>query len=115
MRDESSPQANRPLQDTLARFAATRYLSQNENGQLKKLSSLCVKLMADLNRHSRIKKTFYQVVGEVQYQEFFFGESKPIIDEIDSVLAKDYGFTSEEIDFIISYDIKYRMGIELDG
>ncbi len=25
-------------------------------------------------------------------------------------LAKHYGFTDEELDFIINYDIKYRMG-----
>jgi len=35
---------------------------------------------------------------------------KPIIDEIDGVLGKHYGFTDEELDFIINYDIKYRMG-----
>lgn len=40
--------------------------------------------------------------------------SKPIIDEIDKVLAKHYGFTDEELDFIINYDIKYRMGDELN-
>ncbi len=26
------------------------------------------------------------------------------------MLAKYYGFTVEELDFIINYDIKYRMG-----
>jgi hypothetical protein len=36
--------------------------------------------------------------------------SKPIIDEIDTVLARHYDFTDEELDFIINYDIKYRMG-----
>ena len=36
--------------------------------------------------------------------------SKPIIDEIDALLAKHYGFTEGELDFIINYDIKYRMG-----
>ena len=40
--------------------------------------------------------------------------SKPIIDEIDKVLAKHYGFTEEELDFIVNYDIKYRMGDELN-
>ena len=40
-------------------------------------------------------------------------DSKPIIDEIDRVLAHHYGFTDEELDFIINYDIKYRMGDEL--
>ena len=36
---------------------------------------------------------------------------KTTIDEIDDVLAKHYGFTEEELDFIINYDIKYRMGL----
>jgi len=36
--------------------------------------------------------------------------SKPILDEIDTLLATHYGFTDEELDFIINYDIKYRMG-----
>ena len=40
--------------------------------------------------------------------------SKPIIDEIDKLLAKSNGFTEEELDFIINYDMKYRMGDELN-
>ncbi|MBW6485112.1 MAG: Eco57I restriction-modification methylase domain-containing protein [Syntrophobacterales bacterium] len=35
---------------------------------------------------------------------------KPLLDEIDKVLAQHYGFTDEELDFIINYDINYRMG-----
>lgn len=41
--------------------------------------------------------------------------SKSIIDDIDRVLAKHYGFTDEELDFIINYDIKYRMGRETEN
>ena len=37
-------------------------------------------------------------------------KSKTIIDRIDQELGRHYGFTDEEIDFIINYDIKYRMG-----
>ncbi len=40
--------------------------------------------------------------------------SKPIIDEIDRALARHYGLSDEELDFIINYDIKYRMGAELE-
>jgi len=36
-------------------------------------------------------------------------------DGIDKILAKHYGFTEGELDFIINYDIKYRMGRELEG
>ncbi len=49
-------------------------------------------------------------IGECQVPFYRQGASKPIIDEIDRVLAQHYGFTDEELDFIINYDIKYRMG-----
>jgi hypothetical protein len=47
---------------------------------------------------------------EIAYDEYFGWKAKTTIDEIDSVLAYHYGFTDEELDFIINYDIKYRMG-----
>ena len=40
--------------------------------------------------------------------------SKSIIDDIDRLLGKHYGFTEEELDFIINYDIKYRMGVDTE-
>jgi len=40
------------------------------------------------------------------------GNQKAILHEIDRVLAVHYGFTDEELDFIINYDIKHRMGRE---
>ncbi len=46
----------------------------------------------------------------ITYAEFQLAASKPIIDEIDRVLARHFGFTEEELDFVINYDIKYRMG-----
>ncbi len=61
------------------------------------------------------KNTYYKTTGNnVIYDEYYPKLSKPIIDEIDKLLAKHYGFTEEELDFIINYDIKYRMGDELN-
>jgi len=37
---------------------------------------------------------------------------KTTLDAIDELLAEHYGFTDEELDFIINYDIKYRMGAD---
>jgi hypothetical protein len=76
---------------------------------------LSQRLMEDLNKNSKLKVTFYKNRGEIQYQEFFILYSKSIIDQIDTVLAQHYGFTEEELDFIINYDIKYRMGKALFG
>lgn len=81
----------------------------------KSLSALCSDLMHNINQNSIIKTTFYKSKGEVKYQELYPRYSKPIIDEIDKVLAVHYGFTDEELDFIINYDIKYRMGDELNS
>lgn len=36
--------------------------------------------------------------------------AKALFDEVDTVLARHYGFTDEELDFILNYDIKYRLG-----
>ena len=33
-----------------------------------------------------------------------------MLDAIDRVLAEHYGFKSEELDFVLNYDIKYRLG-----
>ena len=49
--------------------------------------------------------------GGLRIETFDYGTCKPIIDEIDRLLAEYYGFTDEELDFIINYDIKYRMGL----
>jgi hypothetical protein len=70
--------------------------------------------MKDYNRNAIRKTCFYKATGKVEFDEYHPNKSKPIIDKIDKVLAKHYGFTEEELDFIINYDIKYRMGDELN-
>ena len=66
-------------------------------------------------RKMQIAEYTYKNKGTVRFAQFFPKQSKPIIDEIDKVLAAHYVFTEEELDFIINYDIKYRMGDELEG
>jgi hypothetical protein len=63
---------------------------------------------------SVLKRTSYRMQKSGLWIETFeYAKTKPIIDEIDALLAKHYGFTEEELDFIVNYDIKYRMGDEL--
>ena len=71
--------------------------------------------MHDLAKNSDIRKIKYKSTGLVEMQKFFPKLSKPILDEIDIVLARHYGFTEEELDFIINYDIKYRMGRDAEA
>lgn len=58
------------------------------------------------------ENSFIRVRQDCEYQEFRPSLSKAIINDIDHVLALHYGLTEEELDFIVNYDIKYRMGID---
>lgn len=81
----------------------------------KQLTIKGEELFADYEKKKYTKSTHYKTTGnDVVYDEYYPKKSKPIIDKIDKVLAKHYGFTEEELDFIINYDIKYRMGDELN-
>ena len=74
------------------------------------LGAISHKLEANMRVESKRRVYNYKTTGRVEYDEFYMKLSKTFIDEIDRVLAKHYGFTKEELDFIINYDIKYRMG-----
>ena len=80
----------------------------------QQLEELATNLMADLQENA-VRRKRNQRTTQVEYDEFTPGASKHIMDEIDRVLARHYGFTDEELDFIINYDIKYRMGDDLGG
>ena len=77
----------------------------------EKLSELSESLMDDFQTNSQMVEMNYKKLGTLKIQCIYPKHSKSIIDEIDQALAKHYGFTEEELDFIINYDIKYRMGI----
>ncbi len=75
------------------------------------LASLGKKLQRDLFKNSA-EKQIRTKAGQITYQEFYPKQSKAILDEIDAVLAEHYGLTEEELDFIMNYDIKYRLGVD---
>src|SRR5579872_1690671 len=75
-------------------------------------AALSDQLMLSLGQNAKRKKILTKQGHTIEYDEIKTLHSKPITDEIDRVLAAHYGFTAEELDFIINYDIKYRMGQE---
>jgi hypothetical protein len=74
-------------------------------GRLSEGGKVFDRLMKDYDKNSFIRER-----QDCEFQEFKPSLSKPILDEIDTVLAKHYGFTQVELDFILNYDIKYRLG-----
>ena len=87
-------------------------LNVEDKDGLKRLAHITQDLMADIKAHSQMQTIKYQKMGTLRIQSTYPRLSKSIIDRIDAVLAQHYGFTDEELDFIINYDIKYRMGRE---
>jgi hypothetical protein len=85
-----------------------------KRGIQQQLVNLSKKLMQDMKINATRLRAQYAATGRVEYDQFYPRKSKAIIDEIDCVLAEHYGFTDDELDFIINYDIKYRMGMEAE-
>ncbi len=48
--------------------------------------------------------------GYVSYKEYYPAKCKHIIDLFDTSLARGYGYNESELDWVINYDIKYRLG-----
>ena len=71
--------------------------------------------LEDLQHNSTMLVRRQRQTGRTETQSFKIQKSKPIIDQIDRVLAQHYDLTDEELDFIINYDIKYRMGLGNDS
>ena len=89
-----------------------RFDVENASAKIvRQLRNWVVDLMEDFHRHSKLVEMTYPDLGTLVIQCIYPKFSKSIIDKIDCVLAQHYGFTDEELDFIINYDIKYRMGL----
>lgn len=94
----------------LAHSLVTQFPTGNGLYQLPQLPQLAQQLEADIQQHAQLAPRNTKYGDIIEIEEYHMVHSKPIIDEIDRVLAKHYGFTDEELDFILNYDIKYRMG-----
>jgi Eco57I restriction-modification methylase len=60
------------------------------------------------------ENSFIRVRTDCEFQEFRQSLSKNSMDEIDKLLATHFDFTPVQLDYIINYDIKYRMGQGLE-
>jgi len=72
-------------------------------------------LMRDLEQNAGRATIQTKDGNAITYAEFYGSKSKHLIDQIDKVLAQHFGFTAEEVDAVMNYDVKFRMGDELNG
>jgi hypothetical protein len=77
------------------------------------ISDILSSLMLSYQKNSETRTVNYKNKGNVTVQYFDFRKSKYIIDKIDEILSFYYKLSAEEVDFIVNFDIKYRMGTSL--
>ncbi|RWD10414.1 MAG: SAM-dependent methyltransferase [Mesorhizobium sp.] len=68
----------------------------------------------DLFSNAVRRRIFYKATGWVEYDEFYPRESKGKADLIDRAIAGHYGLSDDELDLVINYDVKYRLGREAE-
>lgn len=66
-------------------------------------------LMEDLRHNSRIMLREHKGGNNSRAQTFFPSLSKEHVDKIDSILAKHYGLTEEELDYVVNFEVKLRL------
>jgi hypothetical protein len=54
----------------------------------------------------------YKATGLVEYDEFYPRKIKDEIDRVDRVLGQLFGLTAHQIDFVCSFDVKFRTAAE---
>jgi hypothetical protein len=77
---------------------------------LGRLAELAQALMEDIQRNALVRPMRYPGQGTLRIQCTYPRQSKQLIDDIDRALALHYGFGDEEVDFLLHFDAKYRLG-----
>jgi hypothetical protein len=82
-----------------------RFTYPQDGATIEALEQCCQELMQDFRKHAK-----HLTRGTTGSYTMYAKKSKAIIDQIDHILAQHYGLNDQELDFILHYDIKYRMG-----
>ena len=101
----------------LTDYMIFNYLFSNFEIKTLNLLDKFGKLLMASFEHNKITKSQFMVSKQKEciFESFQPSLSKNIVNRIDNILAVHYNCTDEELEFISSYDIKYRMGDELNS
>lgn len=83
--------------------------------QSQSLSILSAEYLDELRENSTMLVRQQKSTGRTETQSFKIQKSKQTLDKIDALIGPMYGLTPSEVDFIINYDLKFRMGGGDDG
>jgi Eco57I restriction-modification methylase len=77
---------------------------------LPQLEQLSLQLEADYRAKGKIIRMNNKLTGLVELESLSPAKSKPLIDEVDRLLAPLYRLTPNQAEYIIALDSKYRVG-----
>jgi hypothetical protein len=72
----------------------------------------CCRLLVGMQRHPTSRT---MTKSGLELETFEYSAAKPVVDEIDRALARYFDLSELELDFIVNYDIKYRVGADGDA
>jgi len=78
-----------------------------DRGQIDQLAE---RLEQSIDESGYFVTVDHSKTGLIEVEQFRPRCAKAVIDDIDRLLARYYGMTDGELDFIVNYDVKYRMG-----
>ncbi|MGD9888447.1 MAG: hypothetical protein AB7S56_04165 [Halothiobacillaceae bacterium] len=76
----------------------------------RKLIELSGELMKSYRANKAMKEKTSKSTGHVLYEEFYPRLSKDVLNEIDVVIGTEFGLSKAQQDFLLNFEIKYRMG-----
>ena len=99
------------------KYSDCRHLTKADLGKFKiDVSAALIKSISVFkNQLSALGKTKEIREGKMTYEQYRPNQTKSLIDEIDKTLSSHYNLSVVEMDFIVNYDIKYRMGQDSAG
>ncbi|MBV9614226.1 MAG: hypothetical protein JO031_02080, partial [Ktedonobacteraceae bacterium] len=79
--------------------------------EIEELEQFAISLEEDIRLHARMS-TRNTKEHSIELEEYRMSASKELLDKIDQVLGQYYRLSKEEVEFVLNYDGKYRMGEE---
>ncbi|MCW2921364.1 MAG: hypothetical protein JWL76_1238 [Thermoleophilia bacterium] len=79
-----------------------------DDGARAELAALAEELMVALRACSVVRTCTYRSVGTIRNTYFRQGATRPVIDRIDAALARAYGMSGDELEFVLDFERRFR-------
>ena len=77
---------------------------------IEKIEDLYRQYLKDIEKNANVRKVSTESKYTMEeFKEYKIGKSKHIIDKIDRLICPLYGLTEEEMEFIINYELEFRV------